>query len=104
MDSLGSPPKRFKSSGCMEPGGTDGEGEGTQSRTDEEREETPSETDGEGEEAQSESGHETKGPAKLPKVHSGIYANYRVSSSFEITHTIDLVLIGMWVGFRWELY
>ena len=88
----------------MEPVGTDGEGEGTQSVIEEEGEETPSVTDGEGEEVQNESGDETKGPAKLPKVHSGIYANYRVSSSFDITHTIDLVLIGMWVGFRWELY
>ena len=75
----------------MEPGGTDGEGEGTQSRTDEEGEETPSETDREGEEA--------NGPAKLPEVHSGIYANYR-GSFFDITHTIDLILVGMWVDFQ----
>ena len=76
----------------MEPVGTDGEGEGTQSVIEEEGEETPSETDREAEEAKG-------GLAKLPEVHSGIYANYR-GSFFDITHTIDLILVGMWVGFQ----
>ena len=75
----------------METGGTNGEGEETQSGTDEEGEETLGETDREGE--------EEKGPSKLPEVHSGIYANYR-GSFFDITHTIDLILVGMWVGFQ----
>ena len=59
-------------------------------------EETSSES---GEEVQSESGEEAKDPKKPPerppKVQSAIYAAHRASSSFNITHTINIILIGM---------
>jgi hypothetical protein len=48
---------------------------------------------------------EPKKPQKrAPKVQSAIYASHKISSSFDISHTINLLLIGTWVGFELNLY
>ena len=51
----------------------------------------------------SESGEDEKNPKKplkrSPRVQSGIYAVLR-ASSFDITHTINIILIGMWASSR----
>ena len=68
-------------------------------------EETSSES---GEETPNEGGEEAKGPEKPPKhpprVQSALYADHRASSSFDITHAVNIILIGMWASFRWSPY
>ena len=85
-------------------------GEDTSSKREEETlsehgEETSSES---GEETPNEGGEEAKGPEKPPKhpprVQSALYAAHRASSSFDITHAVNIILIGMWASFRWSPY
>jgi len=38
-----------------------------------------------------------------PKIQSAIYASHKLSSSFDISHTINLLLIGKWAGFWLKL-
>ena len=46
---------------------------------------------------------EAKEPERLrkqtPKIQSAIYASHKISSSFDISHTINLTLIGMRLSF-----
>ena len=78
-----------KSDKFSDPGGTDEGGEETSNES----------VEG----ASSESGEDAKNPKKplkrSPRVQSGIYAVLR-ASSFDITHTINVILIGMWASSR----
>jgi len=67
---------------------------------------TPGGTSEQEVEAQSEKEvEEPKRPQKqAPKVQSAIYASHKISSSFDISHTINLLLIGTWVGFQLDLH
>ena len=48
---------------------------------------------------------EPRRPRKqAPKVQSAIYASHKISSSFDISHTINLLLIGTWVGYELDLH
>lgn len=92
----GPPSKRFKISGGAIPSGIDGEEEilsGSGKKT----EETPS-----------GSGKKAEEPIKLakegPRTQSAIYAAHKISSSFNNTHTINLILDGMWPSFRQGLH
>ena len=88
------PSKKIKSSSGAIPSGTDG-GEGN---------------------TQSGSGKNAEEPVKMPKlepaktpkleprVQSAIYAAHRLSSSFNNTHTINLILVGTWPRFLWALH
>jgi hypothetical protein len=38
------------------------------------------------------------------KVQSAIYTSHKISSSFDISHTINLLLISTWVGFELNHY
>ncbi|KAF9642015.1 hypothetical protein BDM02DRAFT_2818990 [Thelephora ganbajun] len=82
VESYGTTPKKPKSDSNTEPGGTS-----------EQRAETPSEP---GLKKSNEPGVE--GPKRLqkqaPRVQSAIYASHKISSSFDISHTINLILIG----------
>jgi len=40
---------------------------------------------------------------QAPKVQSAIYASHKISSSFDVSHTINLLLIGTWLGFWLKL-
>ena len=40
---------------------------------------------------------------QAPRVQSAIYASYKISSSFDISHVINLLLIGTWIGFWLKL-
>ena len=55
-------------------------------------------------EARTQSGMEVEQPRRpqkqAPKVQSAIYASHKISSSFDISHTLNLLLIGTWVGFE----
>ena len=66
---------------------------------------------GEGEASGEQGGEEPNEPAveepgrpqrQGPKVQSAIYASHKVSSSFDISHTINLLLIGTLVDFWLE--
>ena len=81
QDSYGNDPKKTKS-------------ESSTSGTSNQRAETPSEVEVEGQ----------KRPQKqMPKVQSAIYASHKISSSFDISHTINLILIGTWMGLQRNL-
>ena len=41
---------------------------------------------------------------QAPKVQSAIYASHKISSSFGISHTINFILIGTWMGLQWNSY
>ena len=76
-------PKKRKSDGDAIPDGTSGQEPRTSSELGVESSDEP-ETE------------EPKRPQKqAPKVQSAIYANHKFSSSFDISHTINLLLIGM---------
>jgi len=34
------------------------------------------------------------------RVQSAVYVSHKISSSFDVSHTINLLLIGTWIGFR----
>src|ERR1700753_3203111 len=73
-------------------------------------------TDGGEGNTQSGSGKNAEDPGKMPKlepaktpkleprVQSAIYAAHRLSSSFNNTHTINLILVGTWPRFLWALH
>jgi len=83
-ESDGKLPKRPKSESNTTPGGTNEQEAKTQSEMEAE---------------------EPKRPQKqAPRVQSAIYASHKISSSFDISHTINLLLIGTWVGFELDLH
>jgi hypothetical protein len=79
--------KRAKSDGNTKLGGTSAQ-----------KEETPS---GSGvEKPKGPEKEEPKRPQKqAPRVQSAIYASHKMSCSFDISHTINFTLIGMWFDF-----
>lgn len=78
----GTPTKRPKPDGSTNPGGTDrGGGEPTS----------------EGGQKEEDTKKSLKQP---PEVQSAIYGAHMISSSFDITHTIHIILIGMWVSLK----
>ena len=58
--------------------------------------------------ALSEDGKKADVPAKAlqqpNRIQSAVYAAHRLSSSFNITHTINIVLVGMWESFQQDLH
>ena len=87
--STGNPPKKARSDGNTGPGETSAQ------------EETPSEP-GVGKPNEAETKEPNRPQKQALRVQSAIYASHKISSPFNISHTINLTFVGTRFGLKWD--